>query len=708
MRCHGDLHLGQFLYTGKDFIIIDFEGESWRPLSDRRRKRSAIRDVASVALSFHYHAMTALHEQLKAGALGERDYEAVEPFANLWHTWSAWSYLKGYLETVGKAPFAPKDREELRVLFDAFRLEKALRQLETALTTGPISFACTCTPSSRFCRPWPMADHARMGANVESDGSTRFRVWAPRVREMAVEIVGAESRAVAMDRSDDGHFEAQVTDAGHGTDYLFVLDGTKKRPDPCSRWQPHGVHGASRVLDARAFSWTDGDFRGIGLSELVLYELHVGTFTPEGTFDRDHPEAPLPRRSRGHRHRAHARRAVPRRAELGLRRRVPLRGAGELRRTRRTEEARRRRARPGLAVELDVVYNHLGPEGNYLADFGPYFTDRYTTPWGDRSTSTARIRPGARVLPRERAHWLTDFHVDGLRLDAIQCIFDMGARHFLEETGGGVPRASARARPARAHHRRERLERRARRPAPARRTGSASTRNGATTSTTPSSPRGPAAQHGYFDDFGAVADVAKALTKGSSTTGNSRVTAARRHGNSSAREPGERVRRLFCRTTTRWPNAWHGERLSRDRIARRSGPAAALLFTHLAPRCSSWARSSAEIAPFDFFTSHSDPGLIEAVRRGRARAPIDGARPTRPIPRTNARSARRRSTGRASSGTNEAAMLRLYRDLAALRRTNAALSNGRRDRTCDLQRVRRGGSSWSAERRRGRCTWCRS
>jgi maltose alpha-D-glucosyltransferase/alpha-amylase len=131
------LHLGEFLYTGKDFIIIDFEGEASRPLSDRRRKRSAIRDVASVVLSFHTLAMTALFEQLRAGALGERDYRAVEPFANVFHTWSSWAYLKGYLETAGRAPFAPKDRDELRVLLDAFRLEKALSLLEHALYQRP-------------------------------------------------------------------------------------------------------------------------------------------------------------------------------------------------------------------------------------------------------------------------------------------------------------------------------------------------------------------------------------------------------------------------------------------------------------------------------------------------------------------------------------------------------------------------------------------
>jgi len=137
MRCHGDLHLGQFLFTGKDFVIIDFEGESARPLSDRRRKRSALRDVASMSRSFHSLAMRSLLDQLKTGALGEPDYAAVEPFANVWHTWSSWSYLKGYLETAGRAPFVPKDREELRVLLDAFRLEKALSELEHALHHAP-------------------------------------------------------------------------------------------------------------------------------------------------------------------------------------------------------------------------------------------------------------------------------------------------------------------------------------------------------------------------------------------------------------------------------------------------------------------------------------------------------------------------------------------------------------------------------------------
>ena len=111
-------------------MIIDFEGESTRPMSERRRKHSALRDVAAMTQSFHYAAMLGLREMLKAGALGERSYEDVEPFANVWHTWSSWAYLKGYLEAAGKAPFVPKSQDELKVLVDAFRLEKALWELE--------------------------------------------------------------------------------------------------------------------------------------------------------------------------------------------------------------------------------------------------------------------------------------------------------------------------------------------------------------------------------------------------------------------------------------------------------------------------------------------------------------------------------------------------------------------------------------------------
>ena len=137
MRIHGDLHLGQLLYTGKDFAIIDFEGEPARPLSERRLKRAALRDVAGMLRSFHYAALTSTIEQLRIGALGKFDFVSMKPWADLWRTWSSWAFLKGYLEAAGAAPFIPKSRDELGILLDAFVMDKAVYELGYELDNRP-------------------------------------------------------------------------------------------------------------------------------------------------------------------------------------------------------------------------------------------------------------------------------------------------------------------------------------------------------------------------------------------------------------------------------------------------------------------------------------------------------------------------------------------------------------------------------------------
>jgi maltose alpha-D-glucosyltransferase / alpha-amylase len=137
IRTHGDLHLGQVLYTGKDFVIIDFEGEPARPLSERRRKRPGLRDVAGMLRSFHYAAFGSLLEQVSSGALGGRDFASMEPWARLWQEWTSWAFLKAYLETAGESPIVPKDRDELKVLLDAFVLDKAIYELGYELNSRP-------------------------------------------------------------------------------------------------------------------------------------------------------------------------------------------------------------------------------------------------------------------------------------------------------------------------------------------------------------------------------------------------------------------------------------------------------------------------------------------------------------------------------------------------------------------------------------------
>ena len=137
IRTHGDLHLGQVLYTGKDFVIIDFEGEPARPLTERRRKRPGLRDVAGMLRSFHYAAFGTLLEETRSGALGGRDFASMETWAKLWQEWTSWAFLKAYLETAGESSIVPKDREELKALLDAFVLDKAVYELGYELNNRP-------------------------------------------------------------------------------------------------------------------------------------------------------------------------------------------------------------------------------------------------------------------------------------------------------------------------------------------------------------------------------------------------------------------------------------------------------------------------------------------------------------------------------------------------------------------------------------------
>jgi maltooligosyltrehalose trehalohydrolase len=255
-------------------------------------------------------------------------------------------------------------------------------------------------------------------------------------RTVDVEI--ADTR-IAMSPSENGWWGVDVPDAGSGTEYRFVVDGGARLPGPRSSWQPHGVHGPSRVVDHAAFPWSDQRSQPPPLAAGVIYELHVGTFTPEGTFAS----------------------AIERLAHLidlgvthvelmpvaefsgargwgydGVDLFAPHHAYGGPDGLKRLVNACHER---GLAVLLDVVYNHLGPVGNYLGRFGPYFTDRYATPWGEAVNFDGRGSDEVRrfVFDNARA-WLEDYHIDGLRVDAVHAIFDRSALHVLEELAGEV------------------------------------------------------------------------------------------------------------------------------------------------------------------------------------------------------------------------------------------------------------------------------
>jgi maltooligosyltrehalose trehalohydrolase len=289
----------------------------------------------------------------------------------------------------------------------------------------------------------------RIGARPDGEG-VAFRVWAPGSERVDVVVYGPDAEANhPLDAEGDGYFAGRVERLGVGTRYRYRLDGGDSFPDPASRSQPEGVHGPSEVIDPDAYRWSDAGWEGRRLEDMVIYELHVGTFTPGGTFDS-------------------AIERLPALVELGatavevmpianfpggrnwgydgVNLYAPATAYGGAEAFKRFVDAAHG---AGLAVILDVVYNHLGPEGNYLPGItrGRFFTDRHKTPWGDAVNYDGPDSGPVRDFVLGNAlHWVHEYHVDGLRLDATHAILDDSPVHLLREladrvhTAGPQPR----------------------------------------------------------------------------------------------------------------------------------------------------------------------------------------------------------------------------------------------------------------------------
>jgi maltooligosyltrehalose trehalohydrolase len=271
-----------------------------------------------------------------------------------------------------------------------------------------------------------------IGAEPQSDGGVHFRVWAPECCEVVVEIEGLEPAALQPET--DGYFSLRSLSARVGMRYRFCLDrGEKALPDPVSRFQPEGPHGPSEIVDPGDFAWTDGVWRGRAREELVIYEMHVGTFTPDGSWQA-------------------AERELPSLAELGITciEIMPVAefpgqfgwgydGVNLFAPTRlygRPVDFRAfvdRAHALGIAVILDVVYNHIGPDGNYLKSFSAaYFTDRYANEWGEAiNFDGPDAGPTREFFVANAGYWIDEYHLDGLRLDATQQIFDQSEDHII-------------------------------------------------------------------------------------------------------------------------------------------------------------------------------------------------------------------------------------------------------------------------------------
>src|SRR6516225_6745478 len=277
-----------------------------------------------------------------------------------------------------------------------------------------------------------------LGAIRLDETRCRFRVWAPLSEDVQVHILYPEDRLIPMQRKSAGYHQVVVENLGAGARYKYHLATGREFPDPASRHQPQGVHGASEVIDP-SFFWRDQQWFGLPIENYIIYELHVGAFTSEGTF-----EAVIPHLDELAETGISAVEIMPV-AQFPGTRNWGYDGAfpfavqnsyGGPTALKRLVNACHQR---GLAAILDVVYNHLGPEGNYLSQFAPYFTDRYKTPWGCAlNFDGAHSDEVRRFFISNALEWITDYHFDALRLDAVHAILDHSALNFLEELGDTV------------------------------------------------------------------------------------------------------------------------------------------------------------------------------------------------------------------------------------------------------------------------------
>ena len=466
-----------------------------------------------------------------------------------------------------------------------------------------------------------------------------------------------------------------------GTDYAFVLDGGKPLPDPRSPWQPHGIHGPSRTVDHGAFPWTDRRWQPGPLSAAVFYELHIGTFTPDGTF-----KAAIEKLD-------HLVRLGITHVELmpvaefsgsrgwgydGVYLYAPHHVYGEPDDLKRLIDACHAR---GLAIVLDVVYNHLGPAGNYLDRFGPYFTDRYATPWGTAVNLDGPFSDEVRRFFCDNAlMWLRDYHFDGLRLDAVHAIIDTSAMHFLEQLAVEVADLEAQiGRHLQLIAESDLNDPRIVRPQELGGYGidaqwSDDFRHALHCVLT-------GERNGYHADFGSIADLAKALQRVFVYDGGYSAFRKRRHGKPPTGLSGHHFLG-FLQNHDQIGNRAKGERIGHLLSLGRLKIGAALVltapFVPLLFQGEEWGTS----APFLYFTDHQDPELARAVTEGRQREFASfGWRP-QDVPDPQARETFECSKLNWNERDIEphTDLAAWYRQLIQLRREIPALSDGRLER----------------------------
>ncbi len=458
------------------------------------------------------------------------------------------------------------------------------------------------------------------GAYRTASRHIRFCVWAPTQQSVTLVLgSGADRRLISLPHVGQGYFEAVLPELPAGTRYAYRLGNAgQSLPDPASRWQPEGVHRPSALFFPEDYRWHDAEWRGLSPQELVIYELHVGTFTPAGTFSAAIPRLQSLKQLGMTAIEIMPVAQFPGERNWGYDGVHPYAVQNSYGGPQGLMEFVDAAHGAGLGVILDVVYNHLGPEGNYISQFGPYFLDHYHTPWGAAWNYDGRDSdPIRRYVIHNACQWIRDFHIDGLRLDAVQEIYDGGAYHLLAELQAEVQRTAA-ACGRRAIVIAETDQNDARITAPTDRGGFGL--DGAWSDDFHHSVHAllTGERHHYYTDFGAPSQLAKSYRDVFVYDGSYRPFYRRRHG-SPVRDQSREKFVVAIQNHDQIGNRAQGERLSVLLEPAAQRLAAALLLISPNTPLLFMGEEYGETRPFPFFCSFNDPALREAVRRGRKR-----------------------------------------------------------------------------------------
>ncbi|MCU7496783.1 MAG: malto-oligosyltrehalose trehalohydrolase [Ignavibacteria bacterium] len=456
----------------------------------------------------------------------------------------------------------------------------------------------------------------KIGANYSGNGTCEFVVWSPTAEKIEVKIADGSENLIAMKRDEEYYWRARVENLKAGQHYFYRINGEVDRSDPASNSQPEDVHGPSEIIDHSSFQWTDEDWEGVPITNFIIYEVHIGTLTDEGTFDaavkrlddiRDlgitavevMPVSQYP----GERNWGYD----------GVYPFAVQSSYGGAEGLKRFVDACHKK---GVAVILDVVYNHFGPAGNYLNNYGPYFTSKYKTPWGEAVNFDEEYSDAVRNYFVENVlYWFRDFHIDALRLDAVHSIYDYSAKHILEEMAETTDHLSKTE--GKKHFLILESDLNDVRYINPREIGG----YGCDAQWSDDFHHSlhcllTGENSGYYMDFGTIGDMVKAMKNSFVYTGQYSRFRKRKHGN----DPSERPTYQFIvsmQNHDQIGNRAFGERLSSLVSFEAAKLAAGVMMLSPYIPMLFMGEEYAEDTPFQYFVSHSDPVLVKAVQDGR-------------------------------------------------------------------------------------------